>query len=465
MLQGASVAYHPNPMDAKTIGELAGNAPGEDADQHADVLHVVPAPVHEGAVRQPQVRDRRRREAAAAAGNGVSGAVRRRSARGLRLHGDGAGRRGQSSRTSSTCKERQIGTKPGSVGHPIPGVAATDRGPGDRRRPDLRPRGPAARQRTEPDDRLPRPARQNRRSHARRLVRHGRHREDGRGRVHLHHGPALALQQDRRRDGAAREDRGSDQRRARRFVLRRHGGARSVARRTAGRVPHARRRHRRGALGAALPARNCRACGCHAARTFTTSRRFRRSARAKSISAGFVNSRPSDRESRRSHHVHADSRGATHWSLAGLQAAADSRRNPRSTAKRPRAGIRGRRRRGVRLPRGFDAGATRRLRAAARDTSAGTCCTAAGCSSDGAGEDDRGSPRGACCASGHAETRTSRRTRHAAARRDPSALHPGTAGDAGGRGRLGGCRRHQLAEQDRRARLRHWRGAARRVTR
>ena len=28
LLQGASVAYHPNPMDAKTIGELAGDVPG-----------------------------------------------------------------------------------------------------------------------------------------------------------------------------------------------------------------------------------------------------------------------------------------------------------------------------------------------------------------------------------------------------------------------------------------------------
>ena len=60
LLQGSSVVYHPNPMDAKTIGELAGEDPGQHADQHADVLQLVPPAMHTRAIRQPEVRDRRR---------------------------------------------------------------------------------------------------------------------------------------------------------------------------------------------------------------------------------------------------------------------------------------------------------------------------------------------------------------------------------------------------------------------
>ena len=64
LLQGSTVVFHPNPMDAKTIGEIAGTYKRDDAHQHADVLRVVRAPHHEGTVRAPQVRDRRRGEAA-----------------------------------------------------------------------------------------------------------------------------------------------------------------------------------------------------------------------------------------------------------------------------------------------------------------------------------------------------------------------------------------------------------------
>ncbi len=38
LLHGFGVVYHPNPMDAKTIGELAEKYKVTHADQHADVL-------------------------------------------------------------------------------------------------------------------------------------------------------------------------------------------------------------------------------------------------------------------------------------------------------------------------------------------------------------------------------------------------------------------------------------------
>ncbi len=92
LLQGCGMAYHPNPMDAKTDRRAGREVPRQHAHQHADVLPGVPAALHAGAVRAPEVRDRRRREAAPVARGRVQGTVRRRSARGLRLHRDGARR-------------------------------------------------------------------------------------------------------------------------------------------------------------------------------------------------------------------------------------------------------------------------------------------------------------------------------------------------------------------------------------
>ena len=120
--------------------------------------------------------------------------------------------------------------------------------------------------------------------HSRRLVRHRRHREDRRGRVHLHHRSAVALQQDRRRDGAAREDRRRDQRDRSASRARRSPrcptptrGERLVAFYTRGDVTPE-------ALWERLWRPSCRSCGCHAARTFTTSRVFRRWVRERPIS-------------------------------------------------------------------------------------------------------------------------------------------------------------------------------------
>ncbi len=85
--------YHPNPMDAKTIGELAGSLSREHAHQHADILQLVPAALPARTIRAPEIRHRRRGEAARTAGGRVRAAVWRAAARGLRLHGNGAGHR------------------------------------------------------------------------------------------------------------------------------------------------------------------------------------------------------------------------------------------------------------------------------------------------------------------------------------------------------------------------------------
>ena len=127
---------------------------------------------------------------------------------------------------------------------------------------------------------------------ARRLVRDRRHRDHRRGRLHPDHRSAVALQQDRRRDGAAHEDRGADPGAPRRRSTRASSpsvpddakGERLVAFYT---DPDARRRSSCGS-GCARP--SCRACGCRSARTCASSRRSRRSAPARSTCAPCANS-------------------------------------------------------------------------------------------------------------------------------------------------------------------------------
>ena len=95
LVVGFGAAYHPEP-DRREDDRRAGREVRRDAaDQHADVLLRVRAQVPARTVRAPAARDRRRRAAARADRGGVQGEVRRRSDRRLRLHGDGAGRRGQ----------------------------------------------------------------------------------------------------------------------------------------------------------------------------------------------------------------------------------------------------------------------------------------------------------------------------------------------------------------------------------
>ena len=214
------------------------------------------------------------------------------AARRLRLHGDVAGRRASTGRTSMHGREPQVGTKPGSVGHPIPGVAVKvvdqDTGEG----PLIGRRGPAARQGPEPDAGLSATSR----SGPPRSMRDGWYvtgdiGDDRRGRLHLHHRSAVALQQDRRRDGAAHQDRGSDQRDPRRDRVGGHRRARRRARRAARRVLHDARTSRPTRCGSGCARRICRGSGCRSASTCCRSRRFRRSARARSTCGASNHSR------------------------------------------------------------------------------------------------------------------------------------------------------------------------------
>ncbi len=139
LLQACPVAYHPNPMDAKTVGELAATYRATHADQHADVLPGLPAPLHARAIRAPQVRHRRRRETAASRWPRRSRSVRPDAARRLRLHGDVAGRRRQPPGRQRIGGESQIGhqVRIGRPSHSRRGGASRRSGHG--RRADLRP--------------------------------------------------------------------------------------------------------------------------------------------------------------------------------------------------------------------------------------------------------------------------------------------------------------------------------------
>ncbi len=227
LLSGFGVVYHPNPMDAKTIGELAARYRGDDAHQHADLLlrrtSASASREQFAHLRYAIVGAEKLREPIAAAFKEKFGID---AARRLRLHGDGAGRRRQRAGRRRTAASASAARAPASVGHPLPGVAAkvvdpeTGEGPLFGQEGLLLVKGPNRMlgYLGEPE--------QTRRGAARRLVRDRRHRDDRRRRLHPHHRSAVALQQDRRRDGAAHEDRGADPGAARRPArLRRHVGA------------------------------------------------------------------------------------------------------------------------------------------------------------------------------------------------------------------------------------------------
>ena len=122
----------------------------------------------------------------------------------------------------------QVDCKEGSVGRPVPGVAAktTDLDSGGELGSGesgmLWVRGPNV------DEGLHRPPGSDGRSRPRRLVQDGRRGQHRRGRLHPHHRPDEPLLQDRRRDGAARQDRAGPRPahrggRLRRPAARRHG--------------------------------------------------------------------------------------------------------------------------------------------------------------------------------------------------------------------------------------------------
>ncbi len=198
--------------DGRQDHRRAGRASyhGDDAHQHADVLRRLHPQVHARAVRAPALRHGRRREAARADRGGVQGEVRHR--RCSKATAAPRWRRSWRStcRTSRTAASASAATRVGSVGHPLPGVVAkivdpaTGEGPLFGQEGLLLVKGPNRMQGYlgEPE--------KTRRSAARRLVRHRRHRADRRGRLHPDHRSAVALQQDRRRDGAAHEGRGAD---------------------------------------------------------------------------------------------------------------------------------------------------------------------------------------------------------------------------------------------------------------
>jgi acyl-[acyl-carrier-protein]-phospholipid O-acyltransferase/long-chain-fatty-acid--[acyl-carrier-protein] ligase len=123
LLQGCSVAYHPNPMDAKTVGELAETYKGS-------MLISTPT------FCQSYVR-RCTREQFAHLRYAIVGAEKLRAPLAMAfqeafgiplLEGYGCTEMGpvvSANRPDVVMQGRtQVGTKPGSVGHPIPGVAA-----------------------------------------------------------------------------------------------------------------------------------------------------------------------------------------------------------------------------------------------------------------------------------------------------------------------------------------------------
>ena len=92
---GASMVYHADPRQAKEIGELCRKHRCTLFLLDGDVPALLPAALRAGRFRYAAHPDLRGREAAAAAGPGVRGEVRRAAAGGLRLHGAVAGRGGQ----------------------------------------------------------------------------------------------------------------------------------------------------------------------------------------------------------------------------------------------------------------------------------------------------------------------------------------------------------------------------------
>ena len=103
---------------------------------------------------------------------------------------------------------RQHGAKEGSVGHPVPGVGNPGCRSRERQAPETWEAGADPGKRPQRDARLPGEKRQDLRGAEGRLVRDRGYRRHGRGRIHQDHRPSLTLQQDRRRDGAARGGRG-----------------------------------------------------------------------------------------------------------------------------------------------------------------------------------------------------------------------------------------------------------------
>ena len=224
---GFGVAYHPNPMDAKTIGELA--------ETHAGTILMATPTFCSAYIRKCEPRQFANLRYAVVGAERLREPVAQAFAEkfGIRLL-EGYGCTEMSPVVAINAPdvndhgEHQAGFKAGSVGHPLPGVVAkvvdpeTGEGPIFDREGLLLVNGPNCMRG------YLRRRRADARGDARRLVRHGRHRHHRRERLHHHHRSAFAVQQDRRRDGAAHARRGGHRRGARR--RRGRGGHRRAGR-------------------------------------------------------------------------------------------------------------------------------------------------------------------------------------------------------------------------------------------
>ena len=262
--------------------DLAEQYHGDDPRQHADLLRGLHPQVHARAVRARALRAGRRREAARADRGGVQGEVRHHAARGLRLHRDVAGRRGQRARRRRSTASTSAASQAGTVGHPLPGVVAKVVDPDDRRRAAHRPATGCCWSTARTGCRATRRSRAHRRGAARRLVRDRRHRdidEDGFIRITDRLSRFSKIAGEMVPHMKVEEEIQIAPRPA--VLVRRDRGARRGARRAPGRVLHrsARSSRRRCGSGCARP--NCRGCGCPSARTCASSKRSRRSAPAR----------------------------------------------------------------------------------------------------------------------------------------------------------------------------------------
>ena len=121
---GIGAVYHPNPLDAKTIGKLA-------REHGATILISTPTfcqaylpHLRAGGFASAAPRRGRRGTAAAGLRRAVQGEVRHRHAGRLWLRPRWGRWSPSTCRTSCMAGEQQVGHKPGTVGHPLPGVAA-----------------------------------------------------------------------------------------------------------------------------------------------------------------------------------------------------------------------------------------------------------------------------------------------------------------------------------------------------
>ena len=221
LLSGCGVVYHPNPTDARAIGELVQKYKATlllttptfcatytrkcSAEEFASLRYVL---VGAEKLRQP-VADAFREKFGVELLEGY-GCTEMSPVVAVNVPNFTAG------------KDTQTGNKAGTVGHPLPGVAARIVDP-----VTFAPLPPNTEglllvkgsnrmlgYLNQPD--------RTAASLSRRLVYHRRHRPARRRRLPAHHRPPLALQQDRRRDGAAPESGRSHPQRPRRCPVRRH---------------------------------------------------------------------------------------------------------------------------------------------------------------------------------------------------------------------------------------------------